>query len=70
MTTDDEEETRIGKAVEALTEACFTIALRFDVCALCLMYEAANVASEAEDAGDAHHRGVPLQTHPAHKTVL
>jgi hypothetical protein len=69
MTADDES-TRIGRAVEALTEACFTIALRFDVCALCLMYEAASIAEEAEEAGEAHHRGTPRQTHPTHKTVL
>ena len=68
--TGDDEETRISRAVEALTEACFTIALRFDVCALCLMYEAANIAEEAEQEGDAHHRGAPRQTHPQHKTIV
>jgi hypothetical protein len=69
MTADDES-TRIGRAVEALTEACFTIALRFDVCPLCLMYEAADIASEAEETGEAHHRGTPQQTHPQHKTIV
>jgi hypothetical protein len=69
MTADDES-TRFGKAVIALTEACFEIALRFDVCALCLMYEAANIADEAEEAGEAHHRGAPRQTHPQHKTIV
>jgi len=64
------EATRISKAVEALTEACFEIADHFDVCALCLMYEAAAIASEAEESGEAHHRGAPRQTHPQHKTVL
>jgi hypothetical protein len=69
MTTDDEA-TRFGKAVIALTEACFALAEAYDVCPLCLMYEAASIAEEAEEDGEAHHRGTPRQTHPPHKTVL
>jgi hypothetical protein len=69
MTTADEDK-RMDRAVSALTEACFAIAQRLDVCPLCLMYECANIASEAEEDGQATHRGAPQQTHPQHKTIV
>ena len=68
MTAGDDED--FGRAVILLTEACLAIAIANGVCPLCLMYEAANLASEAEEAGDAHHRGTPQQTHPPHKTIV
>ena len=69
MTADDEAK-RFGKAVVALTEACLALAEAYDVCPLCVMYEAANIAGEAEETGEAHHRGTPRQTHPPHKTIV
>jgi hypothetical protein len=70
MTTDDDETKRFGKAVIALTEASLALAEAYDVCPLCLMYEAASIAEEAEEAGEAQHRGTPRQTHPTHKTIV
>jgi hypothetical protein len=69
MTADDEIPA-FGKAVIALTEACQAIAGHFDVCPLCLMYAAAECAEDAEESGNAHHRGTPRQTHPQHKTIV
>jgi hypothetical protein len=69
MTADDEAK-RFGKAVVALTEACLALAAAYDVCPLCLMYETADLASEAEQDGEAYHRGTPRQTHPQHKTIV
>jgi hypothetical protein len=69
---------RFGEACVALTEACISIARDFDVCPLCLMYETADFADDAEEKGEAWHIRHPPDdpstdsepTHPAHKTVV
>jgi hypothetical protein len=69
MTADDKL-TPQTKAVRALTLACFEISKRFNVCALCLMYAAADAAEDAEEHGIACHVCGMALIHPEHKTVL
>jgi hypothetical protein len=70
MTADDEV-TPETKAVRALTLACFDIAKQFNVCALCLLYAAADSAEEAEEKGFAFHVcTLEANVHPPHKTIV